>query len=191
MELLHHLKTKGVEGASWDNSSERVIARAIGYAQFLVMVDKQRFMPMLKEMESIAEAHDFSPEIRHPKRPKNPKSEPCQALTPEEIEENVEKEVPLPKEKPSLARKEQQAQTRSSEPSVETSIQELKSMTLQLLFSKVIQFVGATFNTLGFLAFFTFDSLQPYRWPLFLGGWAIMAIGSIYGKRLAKRLGNE
>ena len=192
--LLHRLQTKGVEGATWDNSSERVIARALGYAHFLVMVDKARFSPMLQQMESIAEQYDFTPEIRHPRRPQNPNCAPCEALTAEEIEDQVAQEEPSlqpPSGQKALEKTPKTQPKQTEAPSVEDSLQRVKSTTTHLLLSQIVQFIGATCNTLGFLAFFFFDSLHPYRWPLLLGGWAILALGGGYSKWLARRLEDQ
>ena len=62
--LLHHLSKKGLQGASWDGKTERLLARALGYGRFLSMVDRERFMPMLKQMESLATQYGYQHEIR-------------------------------------------------------------------------------------------------------------------------------
>ena len=68
--LLHHLKTKGVDGASWDGKTDRLLARALGYGRFLAMIDRTRFMPMLKTMESLATQYGYQQEIRFPAKQK-------------------------------------------------------------------------------------------------------------------------
>jgi len=62
--LLHQLSKKGIEGASWDGKTERLLARALGYGRFLAMIDRERFMPMLKQMESLATRYGYQHEIR-------------------------------------------------------------------------------------------------------------------------------
>jgi len=74
--LLHHLNNEGLQGASWDGSSENLIARALGYARFLVMVDPSRFIDSLKQMESFATSQGYQPEIRHPRKPDSEKAQP-------------------------------------------------------------------------------------------------------------------
>lgn len=56
---------------------------------------------------------------------------------------------------------------------------------------KILQFVGAILNTLGFLTFFTFASLVPYRWPLIISGIAIIVVTDILTRLLLKRVGNS
>jgi hypothetical protein len=57
---------------------------------------------------------------------------------------------------------------------------------VQLLL-KIVAFVGATLNTVGLLSFFFWDSLQPYRWHLFLGGLLLVITSEAIGYWLAKR----
>jgi len=74
--LLHHLNSKGLEGATWDGSVDNLIARALGYARFLVMVDPTRFINSLKQMESFAASQGYQPEIRYPRKPDSEKAQP-------------------------------------------------------------------------------------------------------------------
>lgn len=41
---------------------------------------------------------------------------------------------------------------------------------------KVVTLAGAVTQTVGFLTFFTLESLLPLRWPLLLGGTAVIAL---------------
>ena len=56
-----------------------------------------------------------------------------------------------------------------------------------VLVLKLVGLAGATANTLGFLTFFFFDSLRPYRWPLILGGMIVIAASELLVYLLAKR----
>jgi hypothetical protein len=55
------------------------------------------------------------------------------------------------------------------------------------LLLKIVAFIGAILNTVGFLSFFFWDSLQPYRWQLFLGGLLLIITSEAIGSWLAKR----
>jgi hypothetical protein len=52
---------------------------------------------------------------------------------------------------------------------------------------KIVSFIGAILNTVGFLSFFFWDSLQPYRWQLFLGGLLLIVTSQAIESWLAKR----
>lgn len=66
--LLHHLETKGLNGATWQGSSHRLLARMRGYAAFLLMVDRTRFGPVAAKATSLAKSLGYQHEIRHPRR---------------------------------------------------------------------------------------------------------------------------
>ncbi|MGJ8655883.1 MAG: reverse transcriptase domain-containing protein [Akkermansiaceae bacterium] len=66
--LLHHLNTKGPAGATWDGKSDRLLARALGYGRFLVMIDRERFTPMLHKMETLAKRHGYQQQIKFPNK---------------------------------------------------------------------------------------------------------------------------
>ena len=85
--LLHHLDVKGLEGARWDGKSERLLARALGYGRYLVMIDRDRFTPMLRKMESLVERFGFKQEIRFPTQVK----ETQKIVNEQEVEQNAEK----------------------------------------------------------------------------------------------------
>lgn len=53
---------------------------------------------------------------------------------------------------------------------------------------KLLSFVGATANTVGFLTFFFWEGLVPYRWQLILGGTAIIAVAELLSYWLVKRV---
>lgn len=58
---------------------------------------------------------------------------------------------------------------------------------LTLLGTKIVSFIGATLNTVGFLTFFLWPSLVPYRWHMILGGIALIAIGELSGRAVSRR----
>jgi hypothetical protein len=62
----------------------------------------------------------------------------------------------------------------------------MKSLLLVLAL-KIASLVGAILNTVGFLTFFFWPSLQPYRWHLILGGMALIAISEIASKLVIKK----
>jgi hypothetical protein len=55
-----------------------------------------------------------------------------------------------------------------------------------LLALKIVSFIGATLNTVGFLTFFLWPSLVPYRWHMILGGIALIAIGEWAGRAVSR-----
>ena len=57
-----------------------------------------------------------------------------------------------------------------------------------LLTLKILSLVGATLNTLGFLTFFFFDGLAPWRWHLIVGGVALIAVAELASRALARRM---
>lgn len=59
---------------------------------------------------------------------------------------------------------------------------------MTLLALKIVSLAGATLNTLGFLSFFMFDSLQPWRWYLIGGGLLLIAAGELAARALARRM---
>ena len=59
---------------------------------------------------------------------------------------------------------------------------------LALLLLKLLTLIGATLNTLGFLTFFFFDGLQPWRWHLIGGGLLLIAVAELAVWWLARRL---
>jgi hypothetical protein len=57
---------------------------------------------------------------------------------------------------------------------------------LLILALKLASLVGAALNTLGFLTFFFWPSIAPYRWYLIIGGIALIAISELASKRVAR-----
>jgi hypothetical protein len=56
------------------------------------------------------------------------------------------------------------------------------------LLLNLISLVGAILNTIGFLTFFFWESLQPYRWQLILGGIALIVVADIIDRFLLKKI---
>jgi hypothetical protein len=52
----------------------------------------------------------------------------------------------------------------------------------------LVSLVGATLNTIGFLTFFFWESLQPYRWQLILSGLALIIVADIIDRFLLKKI---
>lgn len=63
----------------------------------------------------------------------------------------------------------------------------MKNSLLVLLGAKIVSFIGASLNTVGFLTFFMWPSLVPYRWQMILGGIALIIFGELAGRAVAKR----
>lgn len=56
-----------------------------------------------------------------------------------------------------------------------------------LLAVKIVSFIGATLNTVGFLTFFLWPSLVPYRWHMIVGGIALIVIGEWAGRAITRQ----
>ncbi len=52
----------------------------------------------------------------------------------------------------------------------------------------LVSLVGAVLNTIGFLTFFFWGSLQPYRWQLILGGIVLIVAADIVDRFLLKKM---
>jgi len=63
---------------------------------------------------------------------------------------------------------------------------DMRPIVLALLF-KLLSLVGATLNTVGFLSFFFWPTLQPYRWHLIVSGVIIMVVAEFAGRRISNR----
>jgi hypothetical protein len=58
-----------------------------------------------------------------------------------------------------------------------------------LLFTtKIFSFIGATLNTVGFLTFFFWESLEPYRWEMIIGGIILIIISELVSHLCIKRM---
>lgn len=58
-----------------------------------------------------------------------------------------------------------------------------------LLFTtKIFSFIGATLNTVGFLTFFFWESFEPYRWEMIIGGIILIIISELVSHLCIKRM---
>jgi glucose uptake protein GlcU len=56
------------------------------------------------------------------------------------------------------------------------------------LLLNLVSLVGAILNTIGFLTFFFWESLQPYRWQLIIGGIVLIVVADIIDRFLLKKI---
>ena len=60
---------------------------------------------------------------------------------------------------------------------------------LQLfLFLKIVSFIAAAAQTLGFIGLFAFEALPPYKWQLLAGGTLLLVLSEACAYLLAKRM---
>lgn len=76
--VVHRLKTRGVSGVTFQGSGDRILARVVGYARFLWMVDQERFGETLREVEAVASSLGYEQVIRFPKAKAEPAVKPSQ-----------------------------------------------------------------------------------------------------------------
>jgi cellulose synthase/poly-beta-1,6-N-acetylglucosamine synthase-like glycosyltransferase len=57
-----------------------------------------------------------------------------------------------------------------------------------LLTTKLFSLLGATLNTVGFLTFFFWESLEPYRWKMIIGGIAIIVVSELCGYLITRNM---
>jgi len=55
-----------------------------------------------------------------------------------------------------------------------------------ILALKVVSFCGATLNTAGFLTFFFWPSIAPYRWHMIIGGVALIVVSELAVRGFAR-----
>jgi hypothetical protein len=61
-----------------------------------------------------------------------------------------------------------------------------------LLFGlKVVSFLAAVAQTIGFVGLFAFEALDPYKWQLLIGGTVAILISEGLSYVLAKRMGRS
>jgi hypothetical protein len=71
--LLHRLEHKGPAACSWRGESRRVLAKVMGYANYLRMVDPERYADLCVQADGLLARYGFRQEVRHPKkRPPKP-----------------------------------------------------------------------------------------------------------------------
>lgn len=91
--LLHRLASKGPAACTWRGSSQRLLARVSGYANFLLMVDAKRYAPLHDEALKLVKQYGYQHEIRHPaKKPPPPAPSATPAATPSSPSEPASKE---------------------------------------------------------------------------------------------------
>lgn len=60
---------------------------------------------------------------------------------------------------------------------------------IALLFGlKIVSLLAATAQTVGFVGLFAFEALDPYKWPLLIGGTVAILISEGLSYLLAKRM---
>lgn len=73
------------------------------------------------------------------------------------------------------------------EPAVNTT---MKPIVITLLL-RILSLIGATLNTVGFITFFFWESLAPYRWPMIIGGILLIVLAEVAAHFYAKKLARE
>ncbi|WP_299980537.1 hypothetical protein [uncultured Pseudoteredinibacter sp.] len=59
-----------------------------------------------------------------------------------------------------------------------------------LFICKLLSLIGAVLNTVGFLTFFFWESLESYRWEMIAGGLILIVISELVAYLLAKKMAN-
>ena len=59
---------------------------------------------------------------------------------------------------------------------------------IYLFVLKIVSFLGATLNTVGFFTFFFWESLAPYRWKMIIGGVTLIIISELAGHILTQKM---
>ena len=66
--LLHQLTTKGPDNCHWRGDRKRTLAKVNGFANYLNMVDAERYQKLIEQANGLLKSHGFKQEIRHPKK---------------------------------------------------------------------------------------------------------------------------
>ncbi len=66
--LLNRLEKHGPAGCSWRGETLHVLAKVMGYANYLRMVDADRYASLGTKADSLLARHGFKQEVRHPKK---------------------------------------------------------------------------------------------------------------------------
>ncbi len=64
-------------------------------------------------------------------------------------------------------------------------------LAILLLITKIISFIGAILNTVGFLTFFFWEALKPYRWQMIVGGLILIIIAELIGRFIIKKITDD
>jgi retron-type reverse transcriptase len=71
--LLNRLEKHGPDGCSWRGETRHILAKVMGYANYLRMVDAERYENLGSKADALLARHSFKQEVRHPrKRPAMP-----------------------------------------------------------------------------------------------------------------------
>jgi retron-type reverse transcriptase len=75
--LLNRLEKHGPAGCSWRGETRHILAKVMGYANYLRMVDAGRYAGLAEKADALLAKNGFKQEIRHPKkRPRVPPALP-------------------------------------------------------------------------------------------------------------------
>ncbi len=75
--LLDRLEKHGPAGCAWRGESRHILAKVMGYANYLHMVDAEKYTALTHKAETLLARNGFKQEIRHPKkRPSQPATPP-------------------------------------------------------------------------------------------------------------------
>lgn len=66
--LLNRLEKHGPDGCSWRGESKRILAKVMGYANYLRMVDAEKYARLTEKADALLARYGFKQEIRHPKK---------------------------------------------------------------------------------------------------------------------------
>ena len=66
--LLHQISTKGTDNCHWRGDRKRTLAKVNGFANYLNMVDGERYQKLIEQANELLKRHGFKQEIRHPKK---------------------------------------------------------------------------------------------------------------------------
>ena len=66
--LLHQLGTQGPQACSWRGENRHILAKVQGFANYLHMVDAERYASLCGKAQDLLARYGFKPEIRHPKK---------------------------------------------------------------------------------------------------------------------------
>lgn len=71
--LLNRLEKRGPDACSWRGETRHILAKVMGYANYLRMVDAEKYALLVAKADTLLSKNGFKQEIRHPKkRPATP-----------------------------------------------------------------------------------------------------------------------
>lgn len=90
--LLNRLEKHGPAGCAWRGEKRHVLAKVVGYANYLRMVDAERYAVLTEKADTLLARNGFRQEVRHPKkRPAQPP--PFPGVSPPPLEGGFLKKV--------------------------------------------------------------------------------------------------